>query len=398
MADKGQDLFDVMDAALKRQSEGMDATLKRQGAQGTGNATTPPATDHPQARPSGPQPVQDPPPPIAAPLQQEPAALGSERAAAPSTRSETPGSPSTRESGAYTERLSRVPNSALSAPPAGTLSPGEVLRGTVFASSRTTASGRTEAEPASETVAPAQPPPVQGPPRPVTVQTTASNVLRPRPASAPPPISTPISKIGAPRLSTPSGVQAAVGSSQRTTTASGRGIFVSVEMAVLAVIGMAMSWICVFFLGMRVGRSETDLTGGAKAPASSSAESQTGNGDGIRDTDPDKVNALPMGTRPKKPKDTKPSINVPAGTGKWTVEIYRYNDRRVAQIMVRRMIGRGLQDAFIGTRTVRGRKELCVCVGRFPNRNDPRAEQLKEKVINLDRRKFTGLVEIVKLD
>ena len=55
-------------------------------------------------------------------------------------------------------------------------------------------------------------------------------------------------------------------------------------------------------------------------------------------------------------------------------------------------------DGFIGTRTVRGRKELCVCVGRFPSRSDRRAEQLKEKVINLDRRKFTGRVEVVKLD
>ena len=63
-----------------------------------------------------------------------------------------------------------------------------------------------------------------------------------------------------------------------------------------------------------------------------------------------------------------------------------------------RLTEKGLQGAFIGTRTVRGRKELCVCVGRFPSRNDRRAELLKEKVINLDRRKFTGRVEGVKLD
>jgi hypothetical protein len=407
MADKGQDLFDIMDAALKRQREGMDATLKRQASPGAGNQPTPPVAPVSEARPSGPQPAQAPaPPPAPAPIQpapsiirpQPPASVPSERTAVPSTRSEVPGTVSTRESGAYTERLSRVPDSALTAPAAGTLSPGEVLRGTVFASSRTTASGRTEAEPASETVVPAEPPPPQGPPRPVTVQTTASNVLRPRPASAPPPISTPISKIGTVHGNAPSGVQVAVGSSQRSTTPSGRGMFVSVEMAVLAVIGMAMSWICVFFLGMRVGKIETDLTGGAKNPRNGKIEGQPDNGDGIRETDPNRVNPLRVGNRPGAHKRPPTVVKAPSGTGKWTVEIMRYNDRAVAKIMLRKLTEKGLQGAFIGTRTVRGRKELCVCVGRFPSRNDRRAEQLKEKVINLDRRRFTGRVEVVKLD
>ena len=433
MADKGQGLFDIMDAALKRQREGMDATLKRQDTQASksrlassprAEPAEPGAPSDARASDSAPVPSVTSPPPPATPASPPPRAaqppnplsaateagprpgsgiqpaqnVGSQRSSA--VGAEAPGAVA-RDSRATTERLSRVPDSARSAPVAGSLSPGEVLRGTVFASHRAqpTASGRVEAvEPA---------PPIEGPPQPASVQTTASSIARPSSTGVSPSISTPLNPIASARSGpvsgAVSGVQSQVGASARGDAPKGKGkgngIFVSVEMAVLSAVAVFVSLIVVFFLGWNVGRKDMDLRGGPEGPRNGGTENSQGEGAGIRSGDPEGVKPVNVGNQPKPKKGNETKIAAPpTGTGKWTVEVYRYNNRGVAQAMVRRLNQKGLSGVFIGKRKVRGKQELCVCVGRFPRRDDPRAELLKQKVINLDRRRFTGLVEIVELD
>jgi hypothetical protein len=174
-------------------------------------------------------------------------------------------------------------------------------------------------------------------------------------------------------------------------------------MAVLAVIGMTLGLICAFYIGVRVGREENQLSStGRERDEGNGKTKGEGSGNGIKTTRPRNVGRIEVGTKPKTPAgSTKRTIATPTGgSGKWTVEVYRYNasERRVAERMVQRLEAQGLRGVWIGQRTVRGRKQLCVCVGRFQSRSDPAAERLKQTVINLNRQRYATLVEIVKLD
>ena len=444
MPDKGQELFDIMDAALKRQREGMDATLRRQGAQGSKSVdgqqqqrAAQPAVPAGEAAPAEPslqpvrpvQPVQ-PVEPVQ-PVQPDEAA--------------GPGSPQGQEgpadsssmSRAYTERLSRVPDSARSAPPAGMLSPGEVLRGTVFTSRR-------QPQPGQAAEAPAAPAPVEGPPRPASVQASTSSVLQPQAPAAPPapppaappvvpggmvtrgpavqgargisgplsgsggvPMSGPVAGvISGVRTAPPSVVQQPVSPSGRpaapSVPASGRGFYVSVEMAVLAVIAMTLGLICAFYVGVRVGRQERDLAGPVQeGEGGKSAGNGEKEGDGIKESGVSSVAHLPVGDRPKKNPKTHPSPPTPpTGTGKYTIEVLRFpsNAKSTAEFWRKKLATGGIPGVYVIERKVRGHMEWCVCAGRFAQRNDPRAERLKQTIINFDRRRFTGLVEVIKLD
>jgi hypothetical protein len=207
------------------------------------------------------------------------------------------------------------------------------------------------------------------------------------------------------RTAPPSVVQQAVSPSGRAPAAvpaAGRGFYVSVEVAVLAVIAMTLGLICAFYVGVRVGRQERELA----TPAGEETQPKQGdagkeNGDRIKESGVSSVAHLPVGDRPKQgPKRPRPPVTPPTGKGKYTIEVLRFpsNAKSTAEYWRRKLSTGGIPGVYVIQRKVRGRMEWCVCAGRFETRNDPRAEQLKQAVINYDRRRFTGLVEVIKLD
>jgi hypothetical protein len=400
MPDKGQELFDIMDAALKRQREGLDATLRRQEVK----RAVPPAEEAPAA------------PRRAAPKAQEPPQQEPPRPQAPASR--TPAAParnvdegageatgSARGSSVYTDRLSRVPDSARSAPPAGTLSPGEVLRGTVFTSRRP--QGGESASGALEAPAPA----VEGPPRPASVRssgTPASSVIRPRVTGGTSGrISGPVAgAMSGVRSSAITAVQAAPTASGRAAAQpapaqAGRGFYVSVEMAVMAGVAVTVGFICFFFMGVRVGAQQRDQEGGPRVEGPGSPGGPDGgSGQDIKEAPPDSLRGIDMGTGPVVRNTQQPPPPVPTGDGKYTIEVLRFpaNAKSSAESWRGKLERARIPGAFVIKRRIRGKDEWCVCVGRFQTRDDPTAAQLKQSIINVNRRLLTGLVEVVKLE
>jgi hypothetical protein len=128
-----------------------------------------------------------------------------------------------------------------------------------------------------------------------------------------------------------------------------------------------------------------------------------GGQEGIKTVDPGSIKHQDPGDRPKPSggdRTTPPPPVPPAGTGKWTVEVLRYaaGEKAAADALARRLSEKGLVGVEVIRKTVRGNVELAVCVGRFESRDDPRAEQTKQAIIGLDRRRYTGVVEVVKVD
>ncbi len=385
MPDKGQELFDIMDAALKRQREGRGAARKRPGAatgQAKGAKGKARAARHPAGAAAGPPP----PPPVApvGPVQ----AVEPVLPVAPATQPPPPAD-SGRVSTRYTERLSQVPDSARLAPPAGTLSPGEVLRGTVFTSHKPA--------PPEEAIEP--PAPVEGPPRPATVRASASSVIRPPSAAGYTGPTGPVASTIRPSGATPppiSGVQSAVSGPQRSTAAAGqtgarRGIFVSTELAVLAVIGMTQALVCAFFAGMRIGQSELETSGPRKPGSGKRPDGTDGN---LKIRDPNGMEHIDVGDMPKPTVGTRKIKPPPAGSGKWTVEVMSYGSEGPAKAMIRRLE----RDYNVtGARIERRGRNYAVCIGRFQKADAPAAIRLKRDIIAKNPRLFRGPTGIVRL-
>ncbi len=374
MPEKGQELFDIMDAALKRQREGVDATQKRQ-------KTTP---AKPSARPVSPSEIT--------PQPTQPAPSGSVTQVQPIAPVAPMGGPppqpqpadSGRVSSVYTERLSRVPDSARTAPAAGTLSPGEVLRGTVFTSQKPI--------PGSEVIEPVVAP--DGPPQPASVRVPGSSVLRPQGG----PISTVGSTMrpsGISGVSTVSGVQSGVSGPQRSAAMAGQGskagIFISTELAVLAVIGMTLGLVCAFFLGWRVGGRAKDTMSPPRSTRNGKTNGES-NGD-LKILDPNGMQHVNVGDKPKTNGKRPVSVSK-SGTGKWTVEVMSYARERPAKAMV----GRLARDYNVtGARIERRGRNFAVCIGRYKRADDPEALRVKRAIIAKNPRTFSGPTGIVKL-
>jgi hypothetical protein len=264
-----------------------------------------------------------------------------------------------------------------------------VLRGTVFTSHKV-----------PEAVEPGvSAPSVEGPPRPASVQTRASNVLRPRsappaaPAAPPPPppaaqsgpLSGPVSGVASGRTAAVSGVQPAVGTSQRGASAEGRGIFVSVEMAVLGIILLALGLVSSYYMGYNVGKDEKSLRGGTSAPANDKEKANgEGTGPGMKKVDPKSLGRTRVGDRPGPGRKTTVPPP-PKGTGKWTVEIVRFGSREknIAEYRARQLKGRGLRDVWVTKRKMGRGYEWSVCSGRFASTQS--AEKARRDIVALGR-------------
>jgi hypothetical protein len=188
---------------------------------------------------------------------------------------------------------------------------------------------------------------------------------------------------------------------QPAAPAAGRGIHVPIEVAVLGMIGFVVLWIVAFFLGLSQGREQRKTTSSPEAVSPGGQKPPPGPGgqEAIKSVDPGSVKHQDPGDRPKPPAGDR-SLPPLTGTGKWTVEVLRYtaNDKSSADALARRLTEKGFQEVAVIRKTVRGNQELAVCVGRFESRDDPRAEQTKQAIIGLDRRRYTGVVEIVKVE
>jgi hypothetical protein len=188
----------------------------------------------------------------------------------------------------------------------------------------------------------------------------------------------------------------------QTPAQPAKGMVVSVEASVLAIIGVMVALVVAFYLGMLKGRDEA-LTSGKQATSPQERAKPpvpAGPAEGIKTVDPGGIKHQDPGDRPKPPGGDKPVPPSPPTSGKWTVEVYRYagTDQRAADQFARKLSDRGLQGVEVVRRNIKGKTELAVCVGRFDSREDPRAEQTKQAVINIDRKRFAGVVELVKLD
>ena len=167
MPQDNQDLFNVMDSALKRQGEGRKQRFRPAG----------------EDRPASERKVKPPSSRASAPSPEAETAPEAPAAPVPSVAPTTPvgeptihipdyqrmeGQPSTRE---ITRRLYPMPESARILPAGGSLSPGQVLRGTVFSGSSrfrppSAQQGGPEMQPPPMEELPPSPPVQQAPPPP----------------------------------------------------------------------------------------------------------------------------------------------------------------------------------------------------------------------------------------
>jgi hypothetical protein len=226
-------------------------------------------------------------------------------------------------------------------------------------------------------------------------------VIRPG-GGAPPPISTPLSSVASARQLA-SGVGSAATSQQRGVPGSGRGIFVSIEAAVITAVAVLVGAVFVFFLGVNVARKEQSLSGGGKTEGTGKGGSARTGDDGIPSGNPDEVKPINVGRRPRPRPGTGPRQGPkppPVGKGKYSIEVMRFplNAKGTAEAWQRKLARASVPGAFVVKRRVRGRTEWCVQVGRFRTRDDPAALRLKEQIISVDRRTLTNKVEIVELD
>jgi hypothetical protein len=365
MSQEGNDLFEIMDSALKRQREAGGGHPKSESRRQSAAA----AADHGA-------------PAAGATISPAPGSVGQ-----PSFPAEPPATRST-----ITQRFNQLPDMAKTAPAPGSLSPSQVLRGTVFSGGNIvrTAAGATApaappaaAQPAQQPAAPppSPPPPTArpGPARMSGVQQLAAGVVKtgrpsgvvgalrpsvalPEPVAPPPPPPPAAPASGTYR--TVSGFHAPV--AQPST----QGFFVRTPWAVTAVIAVTLGLVAAFWMGYRAGRSKARIGSGApvisKPPVA---------GPGVK--------AIDLEGPPRAPIAGLPPSLAP----KYTVQLKNYwpVDRAVAERLAAALRARGgdYADArvIVITRGAPGSETLAVCAGHFTLRTQ--AEAFRQATLKL---------------
>jgi hypothetical protein len=387
MPQEGQDLFNVMDAALKRQGEGKAKQFRGPG-QAAPRATPGPAMPQRGAAAAAGAPAHVPGAPEA----------GSADAGAPDAAAQEQ-----NLNRGLTRRLYPMPDSARSVPPGG-LSPTQVLRGTVFSSSRNRQVSGALEPPAAEPARAEEPPPPPPPPPPPAQPSTRQAPVRPiasgtlksvRPSVILPPLARP-------PAAAPPPAPARTGSGRlEPAAAQAHGLFVRTEVAVIAVIGATIALVLAFSLGHSMGRRSALLNSpenGRGADRKTAAPAPKAN------VDPRNLTYVPnLEGQPVPPKPTaetpgaaggasRPTAGTPVATpppaGKFTIQLVSYwpQDRARARKLVDTLKSRDRRfaDARIIERGVRGNATLAVCVGHFGSASDPAVEPLRRAVLALN--------------
>jgi SPOR domain len=311
----------------------------------------------------------------------------------------------------YTERLSRVPDSVRTIPPAGSLSPGEVLRGTVFASARSSeVSDRQEplqpiapVQPAAPQAAPAKQQqfrsgpvaPVSGMQRPVGNVSGVPGINTVRNVSAVPSQVNAVSSVSSSisggsesvsGISGPiSGVQGAAGSGRAVVTPnpSLKGFVVSVEMAITAALVVLLLLLASFTIGYWVKGS----AGPGSGSSTNGVEDRiarglpAGSGDSIKDASPDSIKPLKgVGRHPVTggPGNTgKTSSPVPKNGDVYAVEIVRQPSKAAANKSLKHYKNRGASGLWVG----KVKNLYAVYSGKY--RSYEEARQAKSRLVAL---------------
>ncbi len=407
MPQDDQDLFDVMDSALKRQGEGRSQRFRAPGEERPARAENPARPPSQRAEParSGPTPAPQAPP--AAP------------AGGASTRSEFPaaeatihipeyqrmdGQPNTQE---IARRLYPMPDSARILPGSGAMSPGQVLRGTLFSGNRFRPQpGQQPAQPAAapqplaEQSAPPPPTPPQPPPPPAAEPPAQAPATQQLP-SAPSTRQAPVRGIASGTLrSRPSGLltpsvrPSGVLSPQAPATSNRfepppaapapvqtGGFLVRTEVAIVAVVCTMIALFCAFLLGHRMGESS--------AQRKSPGEAQTSVDKPVAVSEvpaaipsldrpapvsaPIQSSALPAVTAPP----ARSTATTPASPGRYALRMRSYNDKGTAERLVAQLRSKGFPDP----RVQFDNGVHKVLVGHFASANDPGLKELRGKVL-----------------
>ncbi len=431
MPDQGQGLFDIMDSALKRQREGMGGASapSPEPSSLAESSVAPPAgksssgsqaivtfeSEEVVIVPTNSSRVTQSPVPVPAPansvqplqtalpakddgafetavtvrtepiVPQAPVASSSAQVGGnPSQIQQPPVPPSEARKPitGYTERLSRVPDSVRTIPSAGSLSPGEVLRGTVFASARSSEiSDRQDQEAVapSQQLAPVQPvapanqqqfrsgpvAPVSGMQRPVGNRSGVPGINTVRKVSAVQSQVNSVSSVSSSisggsesvsGISGPiSGVQGAAGSGRAVVTPnpSLKGFVVSVEMAITAALVMLLLLLASFIIGYGVkgsaGPGSASNTNGVEDRISRGLPPDAG--DSIKDASPDSIKALKgVGRHPVtggSGNTQKTSPPVPKNGEVYAVEIVRQPSDASATKSLKHYKKRGASDLWV---------------------------------------------------
>jgi len=383
MPQDNQDLFNVMDSALKRQREGRAQRFRAPGEERPGEVK-PPA---PSGR-LGPAQAQPAPP----------AAPGEPVSHAP----EFPNLPEGQGAGnEITRRLYPMPESARSAPASGSLSPGEVLRGTVFGSGRFKPAG---AAPASQVLLPVQeePPPPAPPPGPPStrqapVRPIAAATLRARSG-----------------LLSGSGARPALGPAERPPALAGsnryepaavsaptNGFFLRTEVALVALLGMVVGAFVIFILGHRMG--EADARQRSAPPEKGRVEKPAPVGSvpkpvpGLEHPAPAPSPApiqspvLP-GPGPAPAPAPAPVVTPPPAALKFALRVRTYNDPASAEKLAGTLRAKRFPDVRVVKLSTGGVTVHMVLTGHFVSKGDPEAEKLRRQVLNQVDSRFSPSV------
>ncbi|HOX06469.1 MAG TPA: SPOR domain-containing protein [Planctomycetota bacterium] len=422
MPEDNQDLFNVMDSALKRQGEGRAQRFRGQGearqsrpgsgrgeARDAGQPAGPvPGMPEAPAMPSAVGPAQPVQPaqasqapqtfPVFPPVVQPPVAPGEQVIPIPEYQ-RLEGQPNTQQ---ITRRLYPMPESSRVLPAGGSLSPGQVLRGTVFAGNRFRpqpgqAQGPavppgTEPEaapPMAAEAAPPQEPPFQaaapapsavpvpsGPPstRQVPARGIAAGTLRSRPSA-----------ILSPSVR-PSGVMAPQGPGlsnryEPPPSQPAGGFMVRTEVASVLLVCVVLGLVVAFLLGHSMGESSAlrkgapDRTGLEKPPVVNAAPPA------ITDLDrppPPSVPAPPAATPPvATPPVATPPATPAAPAGKYTMRVRGYRERASADNLAAQLKKKHFDDV----RVVQTAGLYLVVAGHFEAKTDAAAKQLRAQLI-----------------
>lgn len=410
MPQDNQDLFNVMDSALKRQGEGASRRFRAVNDERTQSARHTKASSRRTA--AEPEPAASPAMPAApampsAPAVSEPPAAPAAPAAAraPEPTMHVPdyqraeGQPHTAD---ITRRLYPMPESARVLPAGGSLSPGQVLRGTVFSGNRfrpqpgqptqPTAPEpqppMEELQPPVEAAAPQQPAAPFGPPstRQAPARGIASVALRSRPSALLTPSVRPSGMLASP-----------AGPAQYERPAASHptgGFFVRTEVASVVLLFVVIGLAGAFLIGHRMGESSAQRKSGpdkgkiekpqyaAKVPAAVDLESPPPSAAPATPAVPPApapapaAPAAPAHAVTTPPVAAPPAATAPA-TGKYALRVRSYNDRNSAEKMAGILRGKGLPDV----RVVPKSGVFMVLVGHFNSKTDPEATAVRRRVL-----------------
>jgi hypothetical protein len=375
MPEDNQDLFNVMDSALKRQGEGRTQRFRTAEER---KAKPPSQRAEPPKAPVAPSAPAMPEPPAMPAVPEPPAAAGPGGYVRTPDYQRSENQPHTAD---ISRRLYPMPESARIMPASGSLSPGQVLRGTVFSGTRFrpgAAQGQPEPQemPEPEPPMPAAAAAPQAPqPAPAPVYGTPST--RQVPASS---LSTTLRSRPSGLLSPsvrPSGVMPAQ-SFVPTPSHTVGGFMVRTEVAMVVMVCMVVGLVGSFLLGHTMGESSAQRN----APAKSKLEKPP-----VTDTVPRPIANLdnptpapapaPVVTPTPTPTPAPVVTPTPAPAGRFTVRVRGYTEKATADNLANQLRTKHFEDV----RVVPSGGLYLVLAGHFATKTDPGIEKLRKDLI-----------------